>query len=683
MRHETLLVEIGTEELPPKSLLALQTAFAENMQKALDARQFQYGPVAAFATPRRLAVRIADCVEIQPEQLVQRKGPKLSAAFDGDGKPTKALSGFLKSCGITDPNLLDQEETEKGAWVVYRSTQAGATLGAEIQAMLTEATASLPIAKRMRWQSYRTEFVRPVRWLVALYGNEILNCQFHGRSAGASTYAHRAMYGDDPIILSHADEYETKLEAGFVIANFEKRQALISEQLAAAAKASGATASDDPALLEEVTALTEWPSVLRGDFDPSFLAVPEEALISAMREHQRYFHLRDAAGQLQPRFLTVANLESAQPARVVAGNERVIRPRLTDAQFFYNKDLKKPLDKALGQLNQVVFQNELGSFGDKARRISALASIIAKDLGEDEAEAARAGLLAKTDLVSLMVGEFPELQGIMGSYYAKAQGESSAVADSILGHYLPRFSGDALPGSLTACAVAIADRIDTLVGLFGIGQPPTGSKDPFALRRQSLAVVRICIEVPLDLDLMALLEASARLHTAECDIAPVMAYILDRFENLLTERGVKWDSIRAIRARPSGIHNLLTASEDIKSLDHFRLSDASALVIKAQKRVQNILDKADLGATGNINPAHFNVPVEAQLITCIQSIEAVRTESIAIRLANVADSAEIIDSYFKEVMVMDENLTIRENRLNTLNHLNRALTDIAAFNLLQ
>lgn len=240
-----------------------------------------------------------------------------------------------------------------------------------------------------------------------------------------------------------------------------------------------------------------------------------------------------------------------------------------------------------------------------------------------------------------------------------------------------------MPGSLTACAVAIADRIDTLVGLFGIGQPPTGSKDPFALRRQSLAVVRICIEVPLDLDLMALLETSARLHTAECDIAPVMAYILDRFENLLTERGVKWDSIRAIRARPSGIHNLLTASEDIKSLDHFRLSDASALVIKAQKRVQNILDKADLGATGNINPAHFNVPVEAQLITCIQSIEAVRTESIAIRLANVADSAEIIDSYFKEVMVMDENLTIRENRLNTLNHLNRALTDIAAFNLLQ
>ena len=683
MPHETLLLEIGTEELPPKSLMALKTAFAENLKKALDDRQFNYGDVTAFATPRRLAVRIAACEDVQPEQKIQKKGPKLSAAFDSNGQPTKALNGFLKSCGITDPNLLEQEETEKGAWVVYRSTQAGATLSSEIQAMLIEATATLPIAKRMRWQSYRTEFVRPVRWLVALFGKELLNCAFHGRTASASTYGHRAMNGDAPILLSHADQYEAKLEAGFVIAGFEKRQALINEQLNNAASARDAIASDDPALLEEVTALTEWPHVLSGDFDPAFLAVPEEALISAMREHQRYFHLRDAAGQLQPSFLTVANLESLQPEQVVAGNERVIRPRLTDAQFFYNKDLQKPLEDALAQLNQVVFQNELGSFGDKARRISALAGIIAKRLGSNEAEAARAGLLAKTDLISLMVGEFPELQGIMGSYYAQAQGESSVIADSILAHYLPRFSGDQLPSSMTACAVAIADRIDTLVGLFGIGQPPTGSKDPFALRRQSLAVVRICIEVPIDLNLMALLEASAQLHTVNCETAPVMAYILDRFENLLTERGAKWDSIRAIRARPSGIHNLWTASLDIKSLDRFRETDASTLVIKAQKRVQNIIDKAGPIATGGVNPKHFNVPVEAQLIECIASLDAVQNESIDIRLAKVAHSAETIDSYFKEVMVMDENLTIRENRLNTLNHLNRALTDIAAFNLLQ
>ena len=683
MRHETLLIEIGTEELPPKSLMALKTAFAENLRKALDDRQFSFGEVTAFATPRRLAVQIAACENLQPEQLIQKKGPKLSAAFDNDGQPTKALSGFLKSCGITDPDLLEREETEKGAWVVYRSTQAGATLSSEIQAILIEATATLPIAKRMRWQSYRAEFVRPVRWLVALYGNEILNCHFHDRTADAKTYGHRAMYGDDPIILSHADDYEAGLEAGFVIVSFEKRQALISEQLEAAASVRGAIASDDPALLEEVTALTEWPRVLGGDFDPAFLAVPEEALISAMREHQRYFHLRDNAGQLQPNFLTVANLESLQPEEVVAGNERVIRPRLTDAQFFYNKDLQKPLEDALDQLNQVVFQNALGSFGDKARRISTLSGLIAKSLGENEAVAARAGLLAKTDLVSLMVGEFPELQGIMGSYYAKAQGESSLIADSIQEHYLPRFSGDQLPGTMTACAVAIADRIDTLVGLFGIGQPPTGSKDPFALRRQSLAVVRICIEVPINLDLMVLLEASAERHTAECATAPVMAYILDRFENLLTERGAKWDSIRAIRARPSGIHNLLTASEDIESLDRFRESDASTLVIKAQKRVQNIIEKAGPVDIGDVNPAHFNVPIEAELISCIASIEAVRTEAIDIRLAKVADSAKTIDSYFKEVMVMDDNLLIRENRLNTLSQLNRALNDIAAFSLLQ
>lgn len=683
MRRETLLLEIGTEELPPKSLMALKTAFAENLKKALNDRQFNFGEVTAFATPRRLSVRIAACDDVQPEQLIQRRGPKLSAAFDSDGQPTKALSGFLKSCGITDPDLLAQETTEKGAWVVYRSAQAGATLSSEIQAMLVDATATLPIAKRMRWQSHRTEFVRPVRWLVALYGQDVLKCEFHGRTAGANTYGHRAMHGEDPIMLSHADDYETKLEAGFVIASFEKRQALIKEQLNAAASTKGAIASDDPALLEEVTALTEWPRVLSGNFDAGFLAVPEEALISAMREHQRYFHLRDAAGQLQPSFLTVANLESLQPEQVVTGNERVIRPRLTDAQFFYNKDLQKPLEEALRQLNQVVFQNELGSFGDKARRISALAGIIAKSLGETGAEAERAGLLAKTDLISLMVGEFPELQGIMGRYYAKAQGESSLIADSIQDHYLPRFSGDQLPNTITACAVAIADRIDTLVGLFGIGQPPTGSKDPFALRRQSLAVVRICIEVPLNLDLKMLLEASAQHHAVECKTAPVMAYILDRFENLLTERGAKWDSVRAIRARPSGIYNLLTASQDIASLDRFRETGASVLVIKAQKRVQNIIDKAGPSATSEIDPALFNVPIEAQLIRCIASIEAVRTESIDVRLESVANSAETIDSYFKDVMVMDDNLRVRENRLNTLNHLNQALADIAAFNLLQ
>jgi len=682
MHKETLLLEIGTEELPPKSLMALKNAFAENITKALDDRQFSHGAVTAFATPRRLAVCLALCDAIQPEQLIQRKGPKLSAAYDNDGQPTKALSGFMKSCGISDPGLLEQEETAKGAWVVYRSTQAGASLTSEIQAIVNDATATLPIAKRMRWQSHRTEFVRPVRWLLALYGNAVIDCQFHGKAASATTYGHRAMHRG-PITLSHADHYEASLEAGFVIASFETRQALINDQLNAAALAKAGIASDDPALLEEVTALTEWPQVLSGDFDPGFLAVPEEALISAMREHQRYFHLRDEGGKLQPSFLTVANLESLQPHQVVAGNERVIRPRLADAQFFYKKDLQKPLDTALEQLNQVVFQNELGSFGDKARRISALAGFIANSLGENQAEAARAGLLAKTDLISLMVGEFPELQGIMGSYYAKAQGESPSVAESIEAHYLPRFSGDTLPKTMIACAVAMADRIDTIVGLFGIGQPPTGSKDPFALRRQSLAVVRICIEVPIDLNLAGLIQESARLHAGAFSTAPVMDYILDRFENLLTERGAKWDSIRAIRAKSGGINNLFRASQEITSLDSFRETEASTLVIKAQKRVQNILEKSGAATAGDINPGHFNVAVEAQLSNCIASIQAVKSEPIDARLAEVANSAETIESYFEEVMVMDDNLTIRENRLNTLRQLSQALTAIAAFNLLQ
>lgn len=682
MNKASLLVELGTEELPPKSLKTLKDALGTLLSKALLDRQFEHGRVTTFGTPRRLSVLVEACSDTQPEQFIERRGPSLKAAYGEDNLPTKALRGFLNACGTDNAEDLERLETEKGVWLVYRAHHPGATLASEFQAVLDEAVSGLPIAKRMRWGNLRLEFVRPLRWLVALHDKDILECSLFGQQAGRTSQGHRALYDGD-LIIENPEDYVAALQSANVIASFEARRDLIQTQLNQAAESRGGALTDDPELLDEVTALTEWPVVLGGEFDPSFLEVPEEALISAMREHQRYFHLRGPQDALEPCFLTVANLESSDPDLIIKGNERVIRPRLADAQFFFRRDLKRPILDAASQLNQVIFQNELGSFGDKANRIGQLASFIANQIGEDALTAERAGRLAKTDLVSQMVGEFPDLQGTMGRYYALAQGEDVVIADTIRDHYLPRFSGDRLPDNAIACAVALADRIDTLVGLFGIGQPPTGSKDPFALRRQALAIVRICIDYPIQISMNETLMKSAELHAGDYPVEPVRNYLLDRFENLMADQGVALDNIRAIRGRSGGIDDLTAAVADIASIAVFRTTEAGLKVINTQKRVRNIVEKSDQSATDAIQTELFKEDAEFALLKTIERLDAALSADFPEQLALVSSSAEPVVSYFESVMVMDDDPLIRENRLNTLRALNQALTQIAAFDALQ
>ena len=682
MDSSTLLIEIGMEELPPKTLKPLSEAFQQNLIKVLKEKQFDHGQSSLFATPRRLAVLIDNCNHQQPDQTLERKGPSVKAAYEDDGRPSKALMGFMKSCGITDATQLVQVEMPKGAWLVYREEKPGGSLGDEIQAILQETITALPIAKRMRWQNRREEFVRPVRWLAVMVDDQILPCELFGEQSGHHTFGHRHMTDGKAIPLTSARDYESTLNSAYVIANFDTRKTLIAQQLQTAASDLSGSLTQDEALLDEVTALCEWPEVLSGQFDTKFLDVPEEALISAMREHQRYFHLRDQQGRLQANFLTVANLISRDPQIVIAGNERVIRPRLTDAQFFYQKDLQRPPLEAQAQLGAVVFQQALGSYADKSNRTIKLAAFIAKNLGTNIATAKRAAELAKTDLVSFMVGEFPELQGIMGRYYALAQGESAEVAEAIRDHYLPRFSGDTLPTSATSQVVALADRLDTLVGLFSIGQPPTGSKDPFALRRQALAIVRICLETKLSLSLDALINEAAE-PFSHFDKREVKEYILDRFENFMTDQGAQWDSVRAVRARALGIDDLYHAASYIKTLDQFRLTPASGVVIATQKRVQNIISKSDNVTRRSVQPEQFAEPAESALWEWICTLDGAQDSSLTTRLARINEGAAMLARYFEDVMVNVDTIELKENRLNTLRHLNQSLTNIAAFNLLQ
>ena len=683
MSSPSLLLEIGMEELPPKSLQTLEKAFAQGIEKSLKARQFDYGAVQSFATPRRLAVLISDCNAQQPDQLVERKGPSLAAAYQADGTTSKALAGFMRSCGVEDASDLTQIQTDKGTWLAYRQLKPGASLAAEMPAILFETVEQLPIAKRMRWQNRRDEFVRPVRWLTVLHGDEVLACELFGQVAGRDTYGHRSMTDGEAISLETADQYETVLHSAFVIANFEARRNRIDSQLHEAARDLSGQLTNDPSLLDEVSALCEWPEVLSGQFDTAFLSVPEEALISAMREHQRYFHLRDDRGQLKSNFLTVANIVSRDPATVIAGNERVIHPRLADAKFFYDKDLNRSLGDAQKQLDLVIFQHSLGSYGDKTARVAGLTAFIAESLGQETQAPIRAAQLAKADLVSNMVGEFPELQGIMGRYYALSEGEPEAVANAIRDHYLPRFSGDVLPESPVSYILALADRLDTLVGLFSIGQPPSGSKDPFALRRQTLAIVRICIETPISLPLDALLAEAARPFDSDFDVSLVKTYLLDRFENLLTDQGAQWDTVRAIRGRASGVTDLYAAAQDIKTLDQFRSNQASSIVIASQKRVQNIIEKSADVPTRPVLAEQFCEDAERTLWQWIETLIASESASLESRLSLVISGATALENYFDDVMVNTEDPNLRENRLNTLRQLNKALTELAAFNVLQ
>jgi len=689
MAKQDFLVELGVEELPSKALKPLSEAFTQGITKGLEDAGIAFGKVEAFAAPRRLVVRIRNLADAQPDKPVEKRGPAVKAAFDDSGNPTRALTGFATSLGIT-PDQLDTLETDKGAWLVYRTVEQGKPTVDLMSGLVEQSLASLPIPKRMRWGAHRTEFVRPVHWLVMLFGNKIIDAPIMGLTPGNKTRGHRFHCPKALIIPTPAD-YEVVLEQeGYVIAEFAKRREQIRFGVSTLAETeAGAKAIISEDLLDEVTGLNEWPVPLMGRFDKRFLAVPAEALISSMAEHQKYFHVVGADGAMLPLFITVANIESKDPSQVVSGNEKVIRPRLADAAFFYETDSKIRLEDRIERLKPIVFQEKLGSVYDKAVRVAALARKIAAAIGSDPALAERAAMLAKTDLVTEMVLEFSDLQGIMGQYYAADDGEPTDVAKAMNEQYMPRFAKDSLPTTLTSCALAIADRLDSLVGLFGIGQPPSGTRDPFALRRASLGVLRIIIERELPLDLQTCCEWAEENFTGlteENTASSVVDYMLDRFRAYYDERGIGAEVYLAVHARRPT--RPLDFDRRVKAVEAFRQLPEALALAGANKRVSNILSKQAGEHVGEtVNRDLLQDAAEKTLAAQVdQQAEKVlplfEQGDYANALQSLASLQEPVDSFFNEVMVMADDEAVRNNRLALLNRLHNLFLRVADISLL-
>ena len=677
-----LLIEIGTEELPPTSLTTLERAFGQLIGEALRKEGFEHDGLQTFATPRRLAIVIKNIATTQPDQAIERRGPALTAAYDESGQATKALAGFARSCGVSADTTFETITSDKGAWVVYRATAPGLPLTERLGAILEASLQQLPIARRMRWRDLSAEFVRPVRWLVVMIGTEVVPIELFGCTASNQSRGHRFM-GKGAFEIRSPLEYASQLAEHFVVADRMDRQKMIWSALMAKAESLGGVIPENNALLDEVTALVEWPAVLAGHFDERFLRVPSEVLVSAMREHQRYFHLIDEAGQLLPVFLTVANIDSPKPEMVIKGNERVITPRLADAEFFYDRDLRQTSTEWLESLKEVTYQAELGSYFEKAERLGSLSALIARRMGVDEASAQRAGLLAKTDLVSGMVGEFPDLQGIMGEYYARAAGEASAVSLAIREHYQPRFAGDALPMGEISQAVALADRLDALVGLFGINQPPTGSKDPFALRRQAIGVVRICVESQLPISPSTLVDDAIAGFAREFDGQAVKDYLADRFEQWAIDEGVAYDAVRAILARQDDAPLLANAYADMQTLAAFKAEPTAEALISAQKRINNLLTKVTEDEVGDIEATLFEHASEQAVVDLANTLNETKGLPLLNRLAALGQGLSAIEDYFDNVLVMSDDATLRANRISTLKMLRDAVNQIADLSLLE
>ncbi|MEE2763026.1 MAG: glycine--tRNA ligase subunit beta [Pseudomonadota bacterium] len=689
MATQDFLVELGTEELPPKALKPLSDAFTRGISQGLTDAGIAFGAVETFAAPRRLAVRVRDLADAQPDKPVEKRGPAVKAAFDDAGNPTRALTGFATSLGVT-PDQLDTMETDKGAWVVYRTVEQGKPTVELMPELVEQSLAALPIPKRMRWGAHRTEFVRPVHWVVLLYGNKVIDSPIMGLTPGNKTRGHR-FHCPKTLIVPTPDDYEVVLkQEGFVLADFAERREQIRAGVAELAeREAGGKAVIDEDLLDEVTALNEWPVPLMGRFEDRFLEVPAEALISSMKEHQKYFHVVAADGEMLPLFITVANIDSKDPAQVISGNEKVIRPRLSDAAFFYETDRKSRLEDRIDRLKPIVFQEKLGSLYDKSVRVAALASKIADAIGSDPALAERAAMLAKTDLVTEMVLEFTDLQGIMGQYYASHDGEAADVAKALNEQYMPRFAGDDLPTTLTGCAIAIADRLDSLVGLFGINQPPSGTRDPFALRRASLGVLRIIIERELPLDLQTCCEWAAENFTVltESDTAAtVVDYMLERFRAHYEELGIGAEVYLAVHARRPT--RPLDFDRRVKAVEAFRqLPEAQALA-GANKRVSNILTKQggdDIGEsvdTGLLQDAAEKALAEQVAHQAEQVLPLFEQGDYASALRSLASLREPVDNFFDQVMVMAEDDATRNNRLALLNRLRNLFLRVADISLL-
>ena len=681
MAVDTLLLELGAEELPPKALDALSDAFAAGIEKGLQDAEIPFQTVTAFATPRRLAVQVTGLADKQPDREVERRGPALAAAFK-DGTPTKAAEGFARSCGVSVDELIHLE-TDKGTWLGYREQQQGDSVQALLPEMIRKTLQSLPVPKNMRWGASRAEFSRPVHWLVALYGSDVIAAEALGLEASRTTYGHR-FHAPDAIQLEHADDYLAALENAYVLADRQQRRERIREQVLAEAEVQEANAVIDEDLLVEVSGLVEWPVALTGSFDERFLEVPAECLISSMKANQKYFHLLDDQGKLKPLFITISNIESQDPDQVISGNEKVIRPRLADAAFFYDTDRKHTLASRIPQLESVVFQQQLGTLADKARRSTAIATFIAERIQGDVAHAQRAVALAKCDLVTEMVLEFPELQGIMGRYYAEQDGEPAEVAQALEEQYLPRFASDAIPQSLTGQALALADRLDTLVGIFGIGQRPTGAKDPFALRRASIGVLNILVKGELNLDLRELLQVAADQHQnlpkADGLVEDVLTYMLDRFRAWGQEEGISAEMYLAVRARP--VTKPLDFARRLRAVKAFAQREEAAALAAANKRVSNILSKQEHDGSTQVEASLLQEAAEKALFEAVTASQQQVAPLFAKgdyqqALDALATLREPVDAFFDQVMVMADDDAIRRNRLALLASLQALFLEVA------
>jgi glycyl-tRNA synthetase beta chain len=686
------LLELGTEELPPRALRSLSEALAENFTAALDAAGLAHGEVERFATPRRLALRVRGLARAQADQAIERRGPPVKAAFASDGSPTRAALAFAESCGV-GVHALERLETERGAWLVHRAVQAGQPAASLLPALVEDALARLPIPRRMRWGSREAEFVRPVHWLVMMHGPEVVPGRLFELDAGRETRGHRFM-APEPLVLNEPGEYEARLQQeGRVIAHFGTRRARLLDACEQAARTAGGELVADEALLDEITALVEWPVALTAGFEAKYLALPAEVLIATLQGHQRYLPLRAPDGRLLDRFVTVANIESSQPEQVRRGNERVVRPRLADAAFFYAQDRSRRLETRMEQLDSVVFQRDLGSLRDKSLRVAAAAHQIAVAIGADAAMAERAAQLAKCDLVTEMVGEFPELQGRMGRDYAEHDGEPDDIATALEEQYLPRFAGDALPASLTGQTLALADRIDTLAGIFAIGQRPSGTRDPFGLRRAALGLLRMVIEHGLDLDVRALLgDAVARQPVAtEPGLAgEVYAYVLDRLRGYYADlpggEAITAEMLEAVLVLEP--RSPLDAHRRLLALAEFLAGgEAAGSLAAANKRVANLLRKADGAGDAAVNPALLTEPAEEALHGALEAMTpaleaAAGTGDYAGMLATLSGLREPVDRFFDDVMVMAEQPDVRANRLALLDRLRAAFCRVADFSRL-
>ncbi|MBH2697743.1 glycine--tRNA ligase subunit beta [Serratia nevei] len=689
MTQQTFLVEIGTEELPPKALRSLAESFAANFTAELDNAGLEHGDVSWFAAPRRLALKVANLSAAQADREIEKRGPAIAQAFDAEGKPSKAAEGWARGCGIT----VDQAErlaTDKGEWLMYRAHVKGQSAQQLLAGMVSTALAKLPIPKLMRWGDSDVQFVRPVHTVTMLLGTDLIPGTVLGIDSTRTVRGHRFM-GEAEFTLDNADQYpQILLERGKVVADYEARKALIKRDAELAAQKIGGKADLSESLLEEVASLVEWPVVLTAKFEEKFLAVPAEALVYTMKGDQKYFPVYDAAGKLLPNFIFVANIESKDPQQIISGNEKVVRPRLADAEFFFNTDRKKRLEDNLPRLETVLFQQQLGTLRDKTDRIQALAGWVAGQIGADVNHATRAGLLSKCDLMTNMVFEFTDTQGVMGMHYARHDGEAEDVAVALNEQYQPRYAGDALPQSLVACSLAIADKMDTLAGIFGIGQHPKGDKDPFALRRAALGVLRIIVEKNLPLDLQTLTEEAVRLYGSKLTNAKVVdevvEFMLGRFRAWYQEEGHAVDTIQAVLARRPTKPADFDAR--VKAVSHFRTLEAAAALAAANKRVSNILAKSTETLNDSVRASVLKDAAEIQLATHLVVLRDKLQPYFAAgnyqeALVELAALREPVDAFFDNVMVMADDAEVRVNRLTLLSKLRELFLQVADISVLQ